>query len=163
MSYRWLPNFIETLALTARAAGKSTCWLPERSMALMRAFTEESKEASSNLRLKEQVYWVTEQGYIFVSGRGRGRGRARLEKALNLYERRKTPIVSEIPAWSKSIATQRPRLEDIECVLSGEMSSSSVEDSVGTYEIMDTVRVSLGENGYLYTSHDASDSESSEH
>jgi hypothetical protein len=129
-------------------------------MALMRVFTEESKEANSNLRLKEQVYWVTEQGYIFVSGGGRER--ERLEKALNLYERRKTPIVSEIPAWSKPIATQRPRLEDIERVLSGEMSSSSVEDSVGTYEIMDTVRVSLGENGYLYTSHDASDSESSE-
>jgi hypothetical protein len=161
MSYRWLPNFIETLALTARAAEKSICWLPERSMALMRAFTEEFKEASSNLRIKEQVYWVTEQGYISVSERGRVRDR--LEKALNLYERRKTPIVSEIPAWSKPIATQRPSLEEIERVASsGEMSSLSVEDSVGTYEIMDTVRVSLGENGYLYTSHDTSDSESSE-
>jgi hypothetical protein len=92
----------------------------------------------------------------------RGRVRDRLEKALNLYERRKIPIVSEMPAWSEPIATQRPSLEEIERVSSGEMSSSSMEDSVGTYEIMDTVRVSLGENGYLYTSHDASDSKSSE-
>jgi hypothetical protein len=130
MSYRWLKSFIETLALTARAAEKSTCWLPERSMALMRVFTEESNEASSNLKLKEQVYWVTEQGYIFMSERGRVRDR--LEKALNLYERRKTLTVSEIPAWSKPIATQRPSLEEIERVLSGEMSSSSVEESVGT-------------------------------
>jgi hypothetical protein len=55
MSYRWLKNFIETLALTARVAEKSTCWLPERSMALMRVSTEDFKEASSNLRIKEQV------------------------------------------------------------------------------------------------------------
>jgi hypothetical protein len=98
-----------------------------------------------------------------VSVSERGRVRDRLEKYLNLYERRKTSIGSEIPAWSKPIATQRPSLEETERVSSsGEMSSLSVEDSVGTYEIMDTVRVSLGENGYLYTSHNTSDSELSE-
>jgi hypothetical protein len=83
-------------------------------------------------------------------------------EGLNLYERRKNPIVSEILAWSKPIATQGPSLEEIERVSSGEMSSSSVENSVGTYEIMDTVRVSLGENGNIYTSHNVSHCESSE-
>jgi hypothetical protein len=135
----------------------SDLWSPERGICMMRALWKEYKEVSENLSVKDKVFWVSEQGIITVSEKGRVR--ERLEEAFEVYEWGLPPIRDEIPVRS-SYAPRPMSPDDAVGASSGEISSSSEQDSAASNGGVGALGIYGSENGY--SSYDTSDSESSD-